>query len=357
MKQRRSSSAEVLRDIGETGWLERLGRSLRAGPEQALVGFGDDAACLSLGPAETERILLVTMDVLIQNTHFTWKTVTPASLGYKAVAVNVSDIAAMGGRPTAMVMGMGTAGREKVERLEAIARAVQRACSQWEIGFVGGDTVHSENFVLAITLLGEFDGPRERLPLRSRLHEGQRLYATGTLGDSAAGLSLMVNSHPTRGGHGKSDKMEDWRKALIERHRRPVPRLEEGRLLAEQLDDLAMIDLSDDLHKSVRLLREASGMGLSIRLDRVPMSRALRQYCRAADRDPLEFALFGGEDFELLFATRAEPRDLRRLFRQTGLETPLAEIGRVEGETVHWLDGEGREVDLNWKAYEHFDRE
>ena len=349
----RSLGVKTLADVGESGWLGRLAQSLvddtRRVSIRTLVGFGDDAAVLAL-PGAAGRPLLFTTDVLIEGTHFTWRTATPATLGEKAVAVNVSDIAAMGGRPTAMIVGLGAPASFSIARLEALYRALERACRRWDIDLVGGDTVRSDRLILAPALLGEFDGPAERLPLRDRVRPGQYLYVTGTLGDSAAGLAILLATRGTR----ERDLAQPWRRRLVERHRRPQPRLAEGRALAGRLDDLAMIDLSDDLLKSVNALAQASGVGAAIRLDRLPMSPALRRFCRATRRDAVETAVCGGEDFELLFATAAPPPRVRRILANAGLTTPVRLIGRAGGKRVRWLDRDGRPVRIRPRAFEHF---
>lgn len=368
-----------LRDVGEWGWLKRLGRTLpAAGGRNVLVGFGDDAACLAFpfyrGPSpgskkhplkwelrttgkvplkpepQTRNSLLVTTDLLIEGTHFTWRTATPATLGEKAVAVNVSDIAAMGGRPTAMVVGLGAPAEFPLAKLESVFRAMERSCRRWGIAIVGGDTVRSECLILAPTLLGEFEGPRERLPLRSRMRKEQYLYVTGTVGDSAAGLALMLGNDNRNEGALSSDD----RRHLVARHRTPLPRLKEGQWLAQQIGDVAMIDLSDDLKTSLGLLKEASRVGATVWLDRLPISAALRRFCRSARRDVLDFAACGGEDYELLFATSLDPRALGRRLRGGGIATRVTCIGRVGGRTIGWLDKQHQEVPLISKPFEHF---
>jgi len=349
LSKRRTRRPLLLEAIGESGWLERLGRSLIGRARDVVVGFGDDAACVTLPPG-SRGLLLVTTDLLIEGTHFTWRTATPATLGEKAVAVNVSDIAAMGGRPTAMVVGLGAPADFEVARLEVVFRAMQKACRRWGIVLVGGDTVRSERFVLAPTLLGEFDGPADRLPLRSRLKERQFLYVTGTVGDAAAGMELLL----ARKGATALRIAEPYRRRLIERHRRPQPRLAEGQLLAGHFDDLPMIDLSDDLRKSVGLMSQAGGVGVAVQLDRLPISTALWRFCQATGRDAVEMALCGGEDYELLFATAAELAVVRGLFRRNGIKTPVEMIGRVEGRAVRWLDKSGRAIDFRGRPFEHF---
>jgi thiamine-monophosphate kinase len=256
----------------------------------------------------------------------------------------------MGGRPTAAVVGLGAPAGFQVKRLEALFRAIEQACRRWGMDLVGGDTVRSERFVLAVAVLGTFGAPAERLPLRSRVQPGQNLYVTGMLGDSAAGLTVLLASSDSP----ECNLPAAVRRTLVDRHRRPAPRLEEGHRLVGAFDDLAMIDLSDDLLKSLDLLREASGAGAAIRLDRLPLSAALRRFARAAGCDPVEMAVCGGEDFELLFATAANLRAVRKVFRDGGIQTPVRLIGRVGGKRLRWLDRRGREVAPRWSGYEQF---
>lgn len=348
MNKRRAQRPRVLEEIGEWGWLERLGRSLPRRAGQVVVGFGDDAACLAL-PSAPGKLLLLTTDVLVEGTHFTWQTATPATLGEKAVAVNVSDIAAMGGRPKAMVVGVGAPAHFEIARLRAVFHAMKKTCQRWGIALVGGDTVRSERFILAPTLLGEFEGPAKRLPLRNRLREGQNIYVTGTLGDSAAGLALLLGAKRTRGRLPASAC-----RRLVERHCRPRPLVDEGYVLTRHFDDLAMMDLSDDLWTTVGLMSRAGNVGMTIHLDRLPRSRALLEYCRATKRDPFELLVYGGEDYGLLFTTFADPISVEKVLRRAGLQTPVAAIGVVGGRGVRWMDDHGKSVVMKWKPFEHF---
>ncbi|MBM3334813.1 hypothetical protein FJY63_09140, partial [Candidatus Sumerlaeota bacterium] len=167
--KRMRSRAASLADVGEFGWLERLGRLLGKAGKGVIVGYGDDAACLALPKTGADQLILLTADILVESVHFTWLTATPASLGAKAVAVNLSDIAAMGGRPLAMLVAIGAPPGFPLARLEVVFRAMASACRRWGVEFVGGDTVRSgSEFILSPLLVGEFNGPTSRLPLRSR---------------------------------------------------------------------------------------------------------------------------------------------------------------------------------------------
>lgn len=332
-----------MKDLGESGWLRWLGRLLR-GHSHVAVSFGDDTACLK----PSGRPQLLTVDLLIEGTHFTWRTATPASLGEKLVAVSVSDIAAMGGVARAMVVGLATPADMKADRLKSLFRSIEKSARRWNVAFVGGDSVRSEQLVLASVILGEFEGPIEALPLRSRMRPGHNIYVTGTLGDSAAGLAIL---------QGEAGRAKSWSRHLVERHRRPKPRVREAQALAQGLPDVAMIDLSDDLARSVELLCQSSGVGAEIRTDRLPVSPQLRAYCRASGREALDLAVGGGEDFELLFSTAAGPRRIAQILRKIRAPAQVRLIGRaVRRGGVRWTDHAGRTVKVAPKRFEHFGR-
>jgi thiamine-monophosphate kinase len=294
------------RRIGEFELIHRIERRTPIAPllaQSVVAGIGDDAAILKPHPG---RVLLATTDLLAEHVHFDLALTTYRQLGYKAVMANLSDIAAMGGVPRYVFIAMALTARETVRDVEALYAGIRDACRPAGSAVVGGDTSASRHgLFLAVTLLGEA-APKEVL-LRSGARAGDRVYVTGTLGDAQAGLEILA----ARGGErGKAASAPDAA-YLTRRHLEPVARLAEGRRLAEEGLASAAIDLSDGLAGDLRHICEQSRVGGLIDTRRLPFSACLIAYARANRRDPIEYALSGGEDYELLFTV--PPKQVKRV--------------------------------------------
>lgn len=287
----------------------RLAGSARPGE----VHSGDDAAVL-LTPGE--RLLFAT-DVAVEGVHFDLSLTSAADAGFKVLVANVSDIAAMGGRPTHAVAGVAGPARRL---LEDVFEGMAEACSVYETALVGGDLSAAPQLYLSVAILGE--APSDGPVLRSGARAGDLLYCTGPLGGSAAGLRQL-----------RADRASQSDCAVA--YARPSARVREG-ALASSLGASAMIDISDGLAQDLAHLAAESGVG--IELDRVPV----------ADGASEAEALGGGEDYELAFAT-PPGLEVEEAFSQAGLPTPVR-IGEVVGdEAVFSLRGEPLEV----RGYAH----
>ncbi|MBN1515446.1 thiamine-phosphate kinase [Candidatus Sumerlaeota bacterium] len=337
-------AGEALRDVGERGFLKRM-RRVMGRPDAALTGgLDDDAAMIRSGK---RRHLLLTNDMLVEDTHFTLATTPPEALGYKIVAVNVSDIAAMAGRPGLMTVGLGAPPSMPMADLEALYQGIRQACRLFGVTLAGGDTVRAERLTLSVTLTGEYRGRKSRAPLRSRMKPGDWIYATGTLGDSAAGLMLLLEAEQGR------ELDEGDREFLIQRHQRPTPRVKEALALHAALGRMAMMDLSDDLLSSLRMLAELSGAGFEAELDDLPLSEPLLRFTENIGRQASDLALLGGEDFELLFACPAEPERVREILHQAKIKTLVTPIGRATKSGEKFLR-QGREIAVKSNSFSHF---
>lgn len=239
-----------LKDIGEFGWIARAARYCR--------GIGDDAAVLPAG----KKDLLLTTDMLLENRHFRLKDATGFEIGWKAMAVNLSDIAAMAGVPRAALVSLGAPPSAKVSFLKEIYRGMNAAARRFGAPIIGGDTNASPRWVLAVTVLGEVE--KGKAIRRSGARAGDWVFVSGTLGGSYAS----------------------------KKHLRFIPRLREARWLAKNFRVHAMMDLSDGLASDIRRLAGASGVGVRLDEAKIPISRAARS---------VKNALSDGEDFELLF--------------------------------------------------------
>jgi thiamine-monophosphate kinase len=330
--------------LGEFGLIEKIRRSSRSGRSArakkgrgVIVGIGDDAAVFRPSPGSD---LLLTTDLLLEGVHFKRETARPADVGYKAVAVNLSDIAAMGGIPRCYLVSLLLPPAFTVEGVGEIYRGMQEAASESDLVLAGGNISASERLGIDITLVGEV--ARGAAVTRSGSRPGDLLFVTGTLGDAAAGLALLSR------GKRKSPGGFPF---LVRRHRRPTARWREGRLLAGVAS--AMIDLSDGLSSDLSHLCKESGVGAVVGASLLPLSGSLRAFCRRTGEDPLEYALHGGEDYELLFSVpRRKMEPLFKLAGETGVK--LTPIGKVISRRGCWVSGTERVVPLHPKGYDHF---
>ncbi len=280
--------------------IDRISGLLPPAPPEVLVPIGDDCAVLRLGKTSW----VAASDMLVSGHHFKdWAT--PEDVGYKAVAVNVSDVAAMGGTPRFVLASGGAPDPPTALRC---FEGVMEACEEFGVYPVGGDTTRAGALTVDVAVLGELSAPPV---LRSGARAGELLAITGELGASAAGLLALES-----GGAG-------WER-LVSRHLRPEPRVEVGRVAAG-LGVGAMMDLSDGLASDVRRVCGRSGVGCVVDLDLLPMAEDTREFVSYLGHDPEELAATGGEDYELLISAPGPVLDA--LTRSTGV--PVTVIGEV----------------------------
>jgi thiamine-monophosphate kinase len=306
-----------------------------------LVGIGDDAAAIAWG-GET---LLLTTDALLEDVHFRRSTATLRDIGAKAIAVNVSDIAAMGGEPCYALLTLALPPSLPVADVDELYAGIHDMARRHGVAVVGGDTCAAPGgVVLSVTLVGRVAGAPLR---RSGARPGDAILVTGTLGASAAGLALLEQ--------GPGALSPAAAEAGVEAHRLPTPRVAEGRLIRASGGATAMIDVSDGLVTDLGHIAAESGVGARIDVDALPLSAATRAVALALGRDPLRWALSGGEDYELLFTAVADRAgDVARAVAE-GTGTPVHRIGEVRppGEGVRFLDRGGRPHAVE-PGFDHF---
>jgi len=337
-KSQNPKKPETLQGLGEFGFIDKLRESLKAKNPSVVLGPGDDAAIFKPTPGHE---LVFTTDMLVEGRHFDFKWITPWQLGAKTMAVNVSDCAAMGAKPTVAVVSLGVPKDYPVKDLEAFYDGMKSWGESFGAQIVGGDTVGSEKFVVNIALIGEVENGRALR--RSGAKAGDALFVTGTVGDSAAGLSAL--QQPGLKGHEAAS-------LLIKKHLTPVPRFNVGRYLGTKKLASAAIDISDGLSSEIHHLCEESGLGAEIHEEALPLSPSLIQFCQENQLQPLDFALNGGEDYELLF-TIGE-KDFSKLY---SLEGNVRAIGRMKkgmpNVVVRKIDGKTDEYN-DFLSYQHF---
>ncbi|HEY3151782.1 MAG TPA: thiamine-phosphate kinase, partial [Candidatus Binatia bacterium] len=323
--------------LGEFGLIDRIRRTAPAGPG-VRIGIGDDAAWI----ASSSGSSLVTADLLIEDVHFDLRWTSLFDLGYKSLAVNLSDIAAMGGVPTYAILSLGIPVSFDSNDIDNLYRGINTLARQCGVSIVGGDTNFAKSLIISVCVIG---GPPPQPVRRSGAKVGHDIYVTGTLGDSALGLKLLQRKSPRM-------KQKSPFAQLLKRHHQPTPRIAAGVLLARQKLATAMIDVSDGLLQDLGHICQASRIGAMIWEARLPLSRAYRAI---AGRDGTHYALSGGEDYELLFCARPSDRArIAKLERRVGLTITRIGICVRANRGITVLDSYGKLVSTRFKGHDHF---
>ncbi len=334
-------------DLGEFGLIGRIQKLASRKTSSTLIGIGDDAAALKLSG---DHILLATTDLLLEGVHFDLSYTDLYSLGWKSAAVNLSDIAAMGGVPRYCLTALGIPPRMSVEQISEFYRGFKTVLTNTKTALVGGDTCSSsDGLFVSVTALGEIE--QQRAIRRAGARPGDRIFVTGMLGDSAAGLEILQNRKSGAGG--KKAAFRNTRSAaaeLVRRHLRPVPRVAEGRKIALAGCASSMIDLSDGLSSDLFHICKESSVGAQIIPDLIPVSPALRKYAAEQGRSVLDYAVSGGEDYELLFTVPAS-----KLGKFRSLRINATEIGSIlNGRMMTLADKQDKVRPLVPSGYDHF---
>ncbi|MGH2813393.1 MAG: thiamine-phosphate kinase [Actinomycetota bacterium] len=317
-------------EIGEFGLIERLSR-LVGEPIEGEVWVGDDTAVIR-APSGT---IFFTTDLLVEGVHFDLELTGPADLGYKALAVNISDVAAMGGTPRRAVSAVGVSPAAEVEWIENLYQGMRECADRFDMAVVGGDVSRSDCLVISISLIGNPAG--RRVIERRGARVGDLVCVTGTLGASAAGYRLL-----RAGSRERPD--------LLQAHLRPTPRVREVEALRRQLPT-AMIDVSDGLAADIGHLCDASKVGVVVEAERLPLVDLSGV---DLDRSPLELALGGGEDYELCFTIPADRAQAAAEAVRSATDTPVTVVGEIvdaaRGRTL--VEG-GGERELEPAGWDH----
>jgi thiamine-monophosphate kinase len=326
--------------------LVRLIRTLavRSGAIGVSRSIGDDAAVLEPTPG---TMLVATTDLLVENVHFRRRWAEPADIGWKAIAVNVSDVAAMGATPRWALVALACPEAAGQDEVEAFYEGALALCDAYGVVIVGGDTSASPTgWTVNVTLLGEAVAP----VLRSTARPGDVVAVTGSLGRAAAGLAVLERDQAPPGVPPAALA------ELTDAHLRPRPRVAEGRWLAGAGGVTAMMDLSDGIATDLPRLVAESGAAATVDLHRLPVADATREVATALDHDPTAWATGGGEDYELLLTCERGAFERLRAGLDTSLGTTLTAVGEIRGgRGVRWLDAHGRDAVVA-AGFEHFSR-
>jgi thiamine-monophosphate kinase len=309
-----------------------------------LQGIGDDCAVIE---KNADTVWLLTVDSLIESVHFNCAWHPPDLLGRKTVAVNCSDIAAMGGQPLFALLALGLPADFAPDWAERLMQGLTQACQEQGCLLIGGDTVRSpEQVMLTLTVIGEMR--KDQVLCRHKARLGDMIWVSGPLGWSAAGLALLEAGRTMADPH--------WRQ-LVAAHFDPQPHTGLGRLLAGSKLVHAMMDMSDGLATDLAHLCEQSKVGAVIEADLLPGAPELTAAAKLLGQDPLAWMLSGGEDYKLLFTAAAHATEsLQRLTAEQGWL--IHPVGRIRaGQGLRLLRSDGREEDVLFQGFDHFARE
>jgi thiamine-monophosphate kinase len=304
--------------IGERALIERIRRRLPPAPSSVVVGIGDDAAVAAV---DRGALQVLTTDALVEGVHFDRRFSSPSDIGYKALAVNVSDVAAMGAAPRFALLSLMLPAGLEVGEVDGLLDGLIELATETGVTLVGGNITRSPGpLVVDVTVAGTVK-PRKVLT-RGGGRPGDRLFVTGSIGAAAAGLDWLRT-------HGQSGPVDPAFAECVARHRRPQPRARLGALLGRTRAASACMDLSDGLADAVRQVAEASGTGATIEAARLPIHPAAVEWFSARGLDPVQASLSGGDDYELLFAVPKRSRGRIRLVERQGRGVRLTHIGQL----------------------------
>ena len=331
-----------MKDIGEFEFIRSIQRNCHYSPSKVIQGIGDD--CAVIGPYE-DRVFLITTDLLLEDVHFILKKISPEHIGEKAVNVNLSDIAAMGGDARHLFVSLAIPKQMRAETARLIYTGIKTACRMHNVNILGGDTSASpDKLMINVTVIGE--ARKKEVLYRNGARAGDGIYTTGTLGDSAAGLMLIME---------EASAPKPLASALIKAHNRPKPYLEAGRMIAQSRLASAMIDLSDGLASDLWRICESSRVGARLEQNALPLSEELKAFADLNHLDPLHLALSGGEDYRLLITVpQKNAVQFQKMFKRSDL-CQIFCLGEItEDGGIETIAPNGSCKRLDFKGFDHF---
>lgn len=324
---------KTIENLGEFGLIDFI-KKHNTKPKKhhnICLDIGDD--CFSFNP-HTKSKYIVTTDILIENIHFKREWATAKQIGQKAIEVNVSDIASMGNtKPLYAFISLGIPKNTSIDFVKQLFSSIKSTCDKYDIHLSGGDTVCAKDITISVTLIGIcYDKPISRTGAKN----GDLIFVSGTFGDSCAGLEILS----------KRKSLKDYERNLIKKHLVPQARLKEANLISKNMTVTSMTDSSDGLFKSIELLTE--NKGAVINMEKIPLSQNLIKYTNKDYNKLYNCALFGGEEFELVFTINKKDK--------TKLEKLLPNvtcIGYINNGKVTYLQN-GKPKKVKYNGYKHF---
>ena len=331
----------TLKEIGEFGLIDLIKKKFTPYGSDTIVGIDDDCAVVT---GRDGFYTLYTCDSQVEGSHFITDLVPPYLLGQKILAVNLSDIAAMGGTPRFALLSLVLRSEISIEWIDTFLEGFRYKANQYAVEVIGGNLARTDSgLVIDVTCIGEVR--RNRLLLRNQARVGDMILVTGFLGDAAAGLKILL----------EEQKMNTAREQyLLNRYLLPEPRVEVGKILAESKNRIALIDISDGFAQDLGHLLKQSRVGAIIDPERIPLSQQLVSWCSEQNYTPLDFASSGGEDYELIFTTAPENIDELRDKIQNDVGVPVTLIGEIiNGDKLIFQKNEIR-YEFQTRGWNHF---
>ena len=340
------SNRTEISDLGEFGLIERIQQKFSLTNASSVVGIGDDAAVIEAG----QHYELVSTDMLVEGIHFDLSFTPLEHLGYKAVAVNVSDIAAMNGVPRQITISLALSNRFSVEAIDALYQGVAYACRDYGVDLVGGDTTASRSgLLISVTALG--DVAQDRLVRRQGAGAGDILCVSGDLGGAYAGLQVLEREKVAFMENPSMQPQLDAYDYVVQRQLKPKARTDIIHDLNERkVVPTAMIDVSDGLASEVLHLCRQSAVGMQVYEDKLPLDELTIKTATEFQLNAVTFALNGGEDYELLFTVR-QP-DYEKLKDHPDIHT----IGYVQAaeKGTHLVTQQEQLLPIQAQGWQHF---
>ncbi len=311
---------ERINQIGEFGLIERLNRILPIYDKDVLVGYGDDCACVNING----KLFLFTVDIQVENSHFLKDKIKPEDLGWKLATSNVSDVVACGGLPRWALLSLALPKDLEYSFIEKVYLGIKEAQDYYGFYTIGGNCSSSNQIMIDMTMVGE----AEKFISRSTAKPDQKIYLSGNLGCSKAGLELILMD---------KKEYEDFEIALINKHYRPKARID---LIEKIKQASACIDISDGLTSDLIHISKKSNVKIIIEKEKLKIDENLKKFCLKYGKNPLDYILTSGEEYEVALISE---KDL-----------DLMEIGYTEEGFGVFLKEGDKIVELNKKSFDHF---
>jgi len=328
----------------EFEFIKQIKKNIKYENPDIIKGIGDDCAIINFNKSK-EKYLIITSDSLFENVHFNKDYFKPWEIGARSMAVNVSDICAMGGIPLYALVNIGYPGYIKQSYIDNMFNGINDFGGNYGVEIIGGDTISAGKIFLSITLIGEVE--KGRILRRDAACAGDSIFITGTLGDSYAGFRILANKKNQR-------ELSDTDYLLIKKHILPTPRYVEGRLLAESGLLNSCIDVSDGIISDITRISEESNLGAEIYAQMMPISTSTYITAKKLKNDPIDYALYGGEDYELLFTVNLKNKNILIKFADEN-NIDITEIGKITARKGIYVVKNGNKKKENYKkVWKHF---